>query len=73
MVGSDRLCTPKKKVRFRGWTEILVGDASTASGLVECEPWQDEHWLYRSRARKIASARYQEWLRWYLSDKDCLL
>ena len=35
--------TLKKVVRFRGWTEIAECDASTASGLVECEPCEDEN------------------------------
>ena len=65
--------TRKKKVRFRGWTEIVEGDTSTASGLVEYESWQDTNSLYRPGASETAGASYQQWLRWYLGDKDCLL
>ena len=43
MFDNNRFLTLKKEVRFRGWTEIVEGDASTASSLVECEPWQDEN------------------------------
>ena len=37
-VDDDGFLNVKKKVRFRGWTEIVEGDASTACGLVQCEP-----------------------------------
>ena len=39
VVDNNGFLTLKKGVRFRGWTEIAEWDASTASGLVECEPW----------------------------------
>ena len=38
VVDNNGFLTLKKEVRFRGWTEIAECDASTASGLVECEP-----------------------------------
>ena len=38
MVDNKGFLTLKKEVLFRGWTEIAECDASTASGLVECEP-----------------------------------
>ena len=63
VVVNDGYLTQKKNVRFRGWTEFVDGDDSTASGLVECEPWQDENGLYRPSASDTAGARYQEWLR----------
>ena len=73
VVGNDGFLTLKKKVPFREWTKILETDACTASRLVECEPGEDEHWLYRPCASETAGARYQEWLGWYLRDKNCLL
>ena len=73
VVDHSGFLTLKKGVRFRGWTEIAECDASTASGLVECEPWEDENWLYRPRVGKTADAHYKEWLGWYRSEKDCLL
>ena len=38
VVNINGFLTLKKEVQFRGWTEIAECDASTASGLVECEP-----------------------------------
>ena len=73
VVDNNRYLTLKKQVRFRGWTEIVEGDASTASGLVECVPWEDENCLSRPSVRETAGARYQEWLGWYVGNKDCLL
>ena len=73
VVDNDGLLTLKKKVRCRGWTEIVEGHASTARGLVDCEPCVDENWLYRQSASETAGARYQEWLGWYLGDKVCVL
>ena len=73
VVDNDRYLTLKKTVRFRGWTEIVEGDCRTASSLVECVPWEDENCLYRPSASKTAGACYQEWLRLYLCDEDCLL
>ena len=43
LVYNDGYLSGKKDVRFRGWTEIVERDASTARGLVECELSQDEH------------------------------
>ena len=43
MVDNNGFLTLTKEVRFRGWTEIAECDASTASGLVECEPCEDEN------------------------------
>ena len=43
VVDNNGFLTLKKEVRFRGWTEIAECDASTASGLVECEPCEDEN------------------------------
>ena len=60
-------------MRFRGWTEIVEYDPSTASGLVECEPCKDENCLYRLSASETAGTRYQEWLGWYLGNIDSLL
>ena len=62
VVDNNRYLTLKKDVRFRGWTKIVEGDASSASGLVQCEAWEDEHWLCRPSASETAGARYQEWL-----------
>ena len=38
VVDNNGFLTLKKEVRFREWTEIAECDASTASGLGECEP-----------------------------------
>ena len=38
VVHNNSFLTLTKEVRFRGWTGIADCDASTASGLVECEP-----------------------------------
>ena len=73
VVDNNGFLTLKKEVRFRGWTEIAECNAGTASGLVECEPWEDEYWLYRPSVGETAGARYKESLGWYLSEKDCLL
>ena len=73
MVDNKGFLTLKKDVRFRAWTEIAESDASTASGLVECEPCEDENWLYRPCVGETAGPCYKEWFRWYLSAKDCLL
>ena len=73
LVDNDRNLTLMQKVRFRGWTEIVEDDASTASSLVECEPWEDENWLYRPSVSDTAGAHYQEWLGCNLCDEDCLL
>ena len=43
VVYNSGLPTLKEGVRFRGWTEIAECNASTASGLVECEPCEDEN------------------------------
>ena len=72
MVDNNGFFTLKKEVRFRGWTEIAECDASTASGLVEFEPWEDENWLYRPSVGETAGTCYKQWLAWYLSEKDCL-
>ena len=72
-VDNDSFHTLKKKVRFQRWTEIAEGDASTASGLVKCEAWEDENWLYWPGTSETAGTRDQEWWGWYLVDKDCLL
>ena len=73
VVDNNGFLTLKKQVRFRGWTEIAECDASTASGLVECEPCEDENWLYRPSVGATAGTRYKQWLGWYLSEKNCLL
>ena len=73
VVDNNGFLTLKKAVRFRGWTEIAECDASTASGLVECEPCEVENWLYRPSVGETAGTRYKQWLGWYLSEKDCLL
>ena len=62
VVDNDGFLTLKKKVRFRGWTEIAECDASTASGVVECEPWEDENWLYRPSVGETEGTRYKQWL-----------
>ena len=59
MVDNNRFLTRKKGVRFRGWTEIAECDASTASGLVECEPREDKNCLYRPSVGETAGARYK--------------
>ena len=51
----------------------MEGDASPASGLLECGPWEDENWLYRPSVGETAGAPYKEWSGWYLFDKDYLL
>ena len=43
VVDNNGFLTLKKEVRFREWTEIAECDTSTASGLVECEPCEDEN------------------------------
>ena len=58
MVDNDSALTLKKEVRFRGWTEITECYPSTASGLVECEPCEDEDWLSRPNIRKTVGPRY---------------
>ena len=73
VVDNDGCLCLKKKVRFEEWTEIVQRNASMASGLVECERWEDENWLYRPSASETAGACYPEWWGWYLCDKDCLL
>ena len=73
VVDNNGFLTMKKEVRFRGWTEIAECHASTASGLVECEPTEDEHWMYRLSVGETAGTRYKQWLGWYLCEKDCLL
>ena len=73
VVDNDGYFTLKRKVRFRGWTEIVERDTRTVTGLVESESCADENWVFRPRASETASARYQQWLGWYLGDKDCLL
>ena len=73
VVDHNVFLTLKKEVRFQGWTEITECDASTASGLVQCETWQDENCLYRPSVGEAAGIRYKQWLRWHLSEKDCLL
>lgn len=60
VVDNDPYLTVMKKVRFRGWYEIVEGDASTASGLAECQAREDEPWLYRPSTSETAAARYQE-------------
>ena len=72
-VDDNGFLTLKKRLRFRRSTEIVQGDASTASSLVECEPWDHKNWLYRPSASETAGARYQAWWGWYLYDKDRLL
>ena len=62
VVDNNGFLTLKKEVRFRGRTEIAECDASTASGLVECEPWEVEHWLYRPSVGETAGTRYKQWL-----------
>ena len=37
VVYNNGFLTLQKEVRFRGWTEIAQWDASTASGLLECQ------------------------------------
>ena len=59
---NNRFLTLQKKVRFRGWTEMAECDASTACGLVECEPCEDENWSYRHSVGETAGPRYKEWL-----------
>ena len=73
VLNNDGYLTLKKKVRFRGWTEIVERDTRTATGLVESESSTDEKWLYRPRASETDGARYQQWLGWYLGDQDCPL
>ena len=73
VVDDNRFLTLKKQVRFRGCTEIVECDASTARGFVECESWEDQNWLYRPTVDKKAGARYKQCLEWYLCDKDCVL
>ena len=73
MKDKDGFLTLKEQVQFRGWTEIAECDACTATGLVESEPSEDQKWLYRPSVGETAGPHYTEWLRWYLSDKDCLL
>ena len=73
MVDNDRFLNLKKEVRFRGWTSIAECDASPDSGLVECELWEDENWLYRPSVGETAGTRYKQWLGWYLREKNCLL
>ena len=73
MVDNNGFLTLTKEVRLRGWIEIAECDASTASGLVECEPCEDENWLYRPSVGETAGTRYKEWLECYLSEKDGLL
>ena len=73
VVDNNGFLTLKKQVRFRRWIEIAECDASTASGLVECEPSQDENWLYRPSVGETAGTCYKQWLGWYLSEKDSLL
>ena len=73
VVDNNGFLTRKKGVRFRGWTEIAECDARTDSGLVQCEPCEDENWLYRPSVGETAGTRYKQWLGWYLSEKDCLL
>ena len=73
VVDNNGFLTLKKELRFRGCTEIAECDASTASGLVQCEPCGDENWLYRPSVGETAGTRYKLWLGWYLSEKDCLL
>ena len=73
VVDNDVVLTLKNEVRFRGWTEIAECDTCTASGLVDCESWQDENWLYRPSVGETAGAHYEEWLVWHVSEKDCLL
>ena len=60
VVYNNGFLTLKKEVRFRGWTEIAECDASTASGLVECEPWEDENWLYRPSVGETAGTPYKQ-------------
>ena len=73
VLDNNGFLTRKREVRFQGWTDIAVCDASTASGLVQFEPCEDDNWLYRPSLSETADARYKEWLAWYLGDKDCLL
>ena len=62
VVDNSGFLTLKKGVPFRGCTELAACDASTASGLVECEPCEDENWLYRPSVGETAGPRYKEWL-----------
>ena len=73
VVNNNGFFTRKKEVRFLGLTEIAECDPSTASGLVECEPLENENWLYRPSVGETPGTRYKQWLGWYLSEKDCLL
>ena len=73
VVDNDGFLSLKKQVRFWECTEMVEGDASKASGLVECKPREEETWLYRPTSRGTAGASDQQWLGLYLCDKDCLL
>ena len=61
VVDNSGFLTLKKGVRFRAWAKIPECDASTASGLVECDPCEDENWLYRPSVGETAGPRYKEW------------
>ena len=73
VVDHNGFLTLNKEVRLQGWTEIAECDASTASGLVECQPWENANWLYRPSVGETAGTRYKQWLGWYLSEQDCTL
>ena len=60
MVDNNGFLTLKKEVPFRVCTEVAEWDASTASGLLECESWENENFVYRPGVRKTAGARYKE-------------
>lgn len=58
MVDDDWFHTPKKEMRCQGWTDIVEGDRSMASGLVESEFSKDEHSIYGPSAGETAGARF---------------